>query len=210
MTPPRERTCKACVDNISLGQYFSDRADMLKDRLWTMATWLFGLNSALLGFIFGTPLIAFDSAGSAVRGPVFVLALALAGCVLCLYGFVLIYDYGNHIQRNWDRAGRLSAELPLFEYALKGKDRRNPDPGNSLAKDEKPDEAIADSNDTSTNSGGEKEQEENKIVQKLQNKMRLTVKPIAVLPSIAKHLMVFTLIYLVAFLAIAAFAFQRL
>jgi len=146
-------------DYIHLWQYFSDRADMLKDRLWTMATWLFGLNSALLGFIFGTPLIAFDSVGSAVRAPAFVLALALAGCVLCLYAFVLIYDYGKHIQRNWDRAGRLSAELPLVEYALGGKA---------------------------------------KVEQK------------ANLPPIAKHLMVFTFVYLVAFLTIAAFAFQRL
>lgn len=142
-----------------LWQYFSDRADMLKDRLWTMATWLFGLNSALLGFIFGTPLIAFDSAGSAVRAPAFVLALALAGCVLCLYAFVLIYDYGEHIRRNWNRADRLSAELPLVEYALGGKAK---------------------------------------------------VEMKAILPPIAKHLMVFTLIYLAAFLTIAAFAFQRL
>lgn len=120
-------------DYIHLWQYFENGADMLKDRLSTMTTWLFGLNSALLGFVFGTPVIAFDSVGSAVRAPAFVLALALAGCVLCLYSFVLIYDYGKHIRRNWDRADRLSAELPLVEYGLKGKaageDRRNPDPG---------------------------------------------------------------------------------
>lgn len=146
-------------DYIHLWQYFSDRADVLKDRLWTMATWLFSLNSALLGFIFGTPLIAFDSASSTVRAPAFVLALALAGCVLCLYAFVLIYDYGKHIQRNWDREERLSTKLPLVEYALAGKAK---------------------------------------------------VKQIAILPPIAKHLMVFTLIYLVEFLTIAVFAFQRL
>ena len=190
---------------------------MLKDRLWTMATWLFGLNSALLGFIFGTPLIVFDSAGSAVRAPAFVLALALAGCVLCLYSFVLIYDYGKHIRRNWDRADRLSAELPLVEYALTGKvaakDRRNPDPGNSSTTVEKSDEAIADNNDTSTNFDGEKKPEKDKRVQKLLNKLRSTVKQIAmlpkqiaILPSIAKSLMVFTFLYLVAFMAAAAFA----
>lgn len=106
---------------VHLWEYFEDRADMLKDRLWTMATWLFGLNSTILGFIFGMPLIAFDSAVSAVGAPTFVLALALVGCVLCLYAFVLIHDYGKHIQRNWDRANRLSAELPLVKFALGGK-----------------------------------------------------------------------------------------
>lgn len=85
---------------MNLWQYVFDRVAMLKDRLWAVATWRFGLNSALLGFIFGTPLVVFDSAGSAVRAPAFVLALALSGCALCLYAFLLIYDYGEHIRRN--------------------------------------------------------------------------------------------------------------
>lgn len=204
-------------DYIHLWQYFENGADMLKDRLSTMTTWLFGLNSALLGFVFGTPVIAFDSVGSAVRAPAFVLALALAGCVLCLYSFVLIYDYGKHIRRNWDRADRLSAELPLVEYGLKGKaageDRRNPDPGNRSTTDEKSDETMADNNDTSTNSDSERKPEKDKRVEKLLNKLRSAVKQIAmlpkriaILPSIAKSLMVFTFLYLVAFLAAAAFA----
>lgn len=47
-------------------------------------------------FIFGTQLITLDTSGSTIRTPVFVLALALADCVLYLYTFFLINDYGEH------------------------------------------------------------------------------------------------------------------
>jgi hypothetical protein len=169
-------------DYMHLWEYFSDRADMLKDRLWTMATWLLGFNSAILGFIFGTSLIAFDSTGSTIHAPAFVLALALAGCILCLYAFFLIYDYGTHIQRNWDRAGVFKAKLPLVMEALAGK---------SSAE-------TGQTDGTSTWLG--------RIGQYLKAKLQKKFKRIARLPKIALYLGGFALGYFIIFLAIGAFA----
>ena len=169
-------------DYLHLWQYFSDRTDMLKDRLWTMATWLIGLNRAILGFIFGTPWIVLDPAGSTIRAPAFVLALALAGCVLCLYALVLINDYGKHIQRNWDRADVLKEKLPLVMEALKGK---------ANADDEQEDGTI-------TGQG--------RIVRYLKEKLPPWIKRKAELPKIALYLGGFALGYLIVFLAIGAFA----
>jgi hypothetical protein len=81
------------------------RADTPKDKLWAIATWLLVIASRLLAFIFSQKLVLFAPAGLSARQGLPGLALACAGILVCLFSFLVIDDYGKHIQRNWDRAG---------------------------------------------------------------------------------------------------------
>ena len=82
---------------IELWQYFSDRADTLKDKLWTIATWLLALAGGLLAFTFAQEFVLFVPAGLSTRQPLPALALACAGILVCLFSFLVIDDYGKHI-----------------------------------------------------------------------------------------------------------------
>lgn len=117
-------------DYIRLWEYFENRADMLKDRLWTIGTWLLGFNSAILAFIVGTKLIVFDKTDFAIPNPSVVLILVLAGCALCFYARLLIKDYGDHIGRNWERANFLEERLPLIQEVIKKAETKENQAGN--------------------------------------------------------------------------------
>jgi hypothetical protein len=171
-------------DYIHLWQYFSDRTDTLTDRLWTIATWLFGFNSAILGFIFvgGSRLIIVDSTNATITAPEFVLTLALAGCGLCLFAILLIENYGAHIQRNRKRAEELSENLHLVKETLAG----------------------------SSSTGGDKDSQRSGLqtaARNLTKKLPPWVKRKEKLPSTAEYLIGFSVVYFAVFLTIAVFSF---
>ena len=108
---------------IELWQYFSDRADTLKDKLWTIATWLLALAGGLLAFTFSQEFVLFAPAGLSARQPLPALALACAGILVCLFSFLVIDDYGKHIQRNWDRAGVVKDKIMPLEAILQARSK---------------------------------------------------------------------------------------
>jgi hypothetical protein len=107
-------------DLIDLWKYFQDRADMLKDKQWTMGTWILTLLSGVAAFSLSQKTLSITPMGIAVDMPLPAIAIGVVGILICAYGCVVIYYYGKHIQRNWERADRAKAQITGLDALWKG------------------------------------------------------------------------------------------
>src|SRR3989304_1138576 len=78
-------------------RYFSDRADTLKDNLWTQVTWLLGLAGALFVYIVDQEIISWSIDGGLLIKAWPALLLGLVGVLLCIFALLLIWDTGKNI-----------------------------------------------------------------------------------------------------------------
>ena len=99
------------LDLPDLWKYFQDRADMLKERQWTIGTWILTLLSGVAAFSLSQETLSITRTGIAVGKPLPAFVLGLVGILICGYGWIVIRNYGHHIQRNWDRADRVRCGL---------------------------------------------------------------------------------------------------
>jgi len=101
---------------IGLWKYFSQRADQLSDKLWTISTWLIIL---AIGIVSYTAKVLLIKKSSQHVDKDFWAALVFLGValVICIYTyFGIIRDFGKHIVRNQKRASYLASRiLPLKE-----------------------------------------------------------------------------------------------
>jgi hypothetical protein len=98
-------------DLIDLWKYFQDRADMLKDRQWTVATWLLTLITGLVAFSLNQQTPLFASIGAVAGNFILVLVVSLVGIAIIVFGVMVVLSYGSHIRRNWKRADRVKAHV---------------------------------------------------------------------------------------------------
>ena len=96
-------------------QYFSDRADTLKDNLWTQVTWLLGLAGALFVYIVDQEIISWSIDGGLLIKAWPALLLGLVGVLLCIFALLLIWDTGKHINSNFSRQEHFSNDIPLLK-----------------------------------------------------------------------------------------------
>ncbi len=113
----------AAGPDYDLWKYFQDRADQIKERLWTTATWLISVQAAFLTLLFSAEILQFT-----MDSPVqFSICLPIPAFFLCLFGvgisgysLVVIDDAATHVTKNWVRANQLLQELanvkPYSEY----------------------------------------------------------------------------------------------
>ena len=106
---------------LELWKYFQDRADMLKERQWTIGTWILTLLSGVAAFSLSQETLSITRTGIAANKPLPAFVLGLVGILICAYGWVVIRNYGTHIQRNWDRAGRVKHQIPDLDSYWGGK-----------------------------------------------------------------------------------------
>lgn len=95
------------IDYFELWKYFSEDAAHIKDKLWTISSWLFTLLSGILGFIaknFEQGLINFTE-------PVLIAVAALIGLIMSIYTFYMITEYGKHIRTAWNRTNFLRNKI---------------------------------------------------------------------------------------------------
>jgi hypothetical protein len=111
-------------DLIDLWKYFQNRADMLKDKQWTMGTWIVTLLSGVAAFSLSQKTLSLTPIGIAVDMPLPAMAIGVVGILICVYGCVVICDHGKHIQRNWERADRAKAQITCLDALWNG---NNPD-----------------------------------------------------------------------------------
>ena len=97
-------------DYFKLWMYFEDRADKIKAEMFSMFTWLSGLKTALLSFIFAN-LVNYDCAKAKLPLSVIVISATCTGLTLCLYSFFMISESGKHIDRNWKRADKFKTYI---------------------------------------------------------------------------------------------------
>lgn len=111
---------------LELWEYFEERASSLKDKAWTFAGLILALNAVLVGYIFKDgEAILFVSGGFHFRAPLAAIILSTIGLVLCGFGWIVNNNYGDHIQKNWDRSDRLKYKINYLKEIIDPKDNKN-------------------------------------------------------------------------------------
>ena len=96
-----------------LWKYFEDHADRLRERLWTIGTWLVTILIAVLALPFtvkfiqveATKPLTLQSVVPSVQSPIPLLGVALFGLAFGVYACFVVWDLRKHIKDNWRMAG---------------------------------------------------------------------------------------------------------
>ena len=123
------------LDLPDLWKYFQDRADMLKERQWTIGTWILTLLSGVAAFSLSQETLSITRTGIAVGKPLPAFVLGLVGILICGYGVIVIRNYGTHIQRNWDRANRAKKKIAGLDAIWNGETRGDQQGRHSLPRE---------------------------------------------------------------------------
>lgn len=102
---------KQTETNLSLWKYFTDDAAKIKDRMWTMASWMFTLQAGLLAFT-GRYLSTNFQNHLVIENKILVMISAAMGVVLGGYTLFMIQQYGEHIRGMWNRADKVRRQIP--------------------------------------------------------------------------------------------------
>jgi xanthosine utilization system XapX-like protein len=96
--------------NLGLWKHFNDEADKTKDRMWTIASWMFTLQGGLIAYI--SKCITYNNRHLTINNPPIVIITSLIGIVVCSFTMFMIQQYGYHINSMWNRANIIRREIP--------------------------------------------------------------------------------------------------
>lgn len=102
-------------DYLDLWKFFSEDAAKVKDKLWTIASWLYALMGALLGLIVKYYI-------EHPTAPFLLPAMGLVGLLLSVYSAFMIREYGAHIRTGWNRTNFLRSKIASMENVWQAKD----------------------------------------------------------------------------------------
>lgn len=88
-------------DYLELWKFFSEDAAKVKDRLWSIATWLYSLMTALLAAVF-----KIDSENEFFR-----IIILIAGICFSIYTCFMIQQFGMHLRSGWNRTKFLRKKI---------------------------------------------------------------------------------------------------
>lgn len=98
-------------DYLDLWKYFSDDAAKMKDKLWTIASWLYALMSGLLGVVVKYLL----DRPEATVDPLLLAIILLSGVGLSVYTCLMIWQYGMHVRTGWNRTNFIAGKIAGFQ-----------------------------------------------------------------------------------------------
>jgi len=113
-------------DYLELWKYFTDDAQKVKDKMWTLATWLYTGLTALVGFAVDHSFVSSTNTSESGSIPHNELALltCIVGIFMSAYSNFLLYMYGMHIRSAWNRADYLRRNIPgLSDVWLLGNEK---------------------------------------------------------------------------------------
>jgi hypothetical protein len=97
--------------HLSLWKYFTDDAAKIKDRLWTMASWMFTIQAGITAFI--AKHLKGESWGTLiVENKVMIIVTCTAAIAFSFYSIFMINQYGHHIRSMWNRADLVRRQMP--------------------------------------------------------------------------------------------------
>ena len=98
--------------NLNLWKHFNEEADKTKDRMWTMASWMFTLQGAVIAFIVKQLFTSKSNEDHLmIANDAVAMATSLIGAVLGGYTIFLICQYGYHINGMWNRANVIRRQI---------------------------------------------------------------------------------------------------
>lgn len=124
-------TDKLTEINLNLWQHFNNEADKTKDRMWTIASWMFTLQAGVIAFI--ADHFSIDNSKALIIDNLILIKTACAiGVFLSAYTIFMIRQYGYHINSMWVRANYIRRQTTgLTEIWFAGNDTM-------INKDKKP------------------------------------------------------------------------
>lgn len=110
-------------DYLDLWKFFSEDTAKIKDKLWTIASWLYALMSGLMAYML-------DEKAGELR-PV----IGVVGILLSIYTCYMIHQYGTHIRTGWNVTAYLRTKIEgleeIWQHRYSSPNEDSPD-GNSL------------------------------------------------------------------------------
>ncbi len=95
---------------LELWKYFTDDSAKIKDRMWTISSWMFSVQAGLLTFVANK--LPADTQQSVGTNYSVIAGATVVGILLGLFTIIMIFQYGNHIRGMWNRADMIRRELP--------------------------------------------------------------------------------------------------
>jgi hypothetical protein len=92
---------------ISSYQFYQERVEAIRGRLWTMLAWLAAADVAVLGFVTNELKGTFSGSPGeyfTIEQPLLALVLAVFGMTLSTYMLHIIDDGTGHVESNWRRS----------------------------------------------------------------------------------------------------------
>jgi hypothetical protein len=108
-------------DDLEVWKYFNEEANNIKDKLWTIASWLYALMGGILALIAKN----LDETDHSFSYPLMILVLSLVGIALSLYTWWMIKMYGWHVRTCWDRSNFLRKRVNGLDEIWKSGVREN-------------------------------------------------------------------------------------
>jgi hypothetical protein len=90
------------IDYLALWQYFERRGSELKGVMLQLLTLVIGLAAAILGYAVDKT-VDFNSAPF-IRQPLLLLIITAVGVLIVTFAEIVTQEFGEHINRNFDRA----------------------------------------------------------------------------------------------------------
>lgn len=100
-------------DYLGLYKHFEDTASNVKGAMFKNLTWIFGIASGLLAFIYSYALKEPITNPQIPFSQVSILIL-FAGVFICIYAVVSIFESAHHIKSNWDMAEKCKSKVPAL------------------------------------------------------------------------------------------------
>ncbi len=119
---------KVELDYLDLWKYYSDDTAKIKDKLWTIATWLYGLMGGLIGLTVKQLL----DKGSGGHCSLFPIVL-IVGLSLSLFTCYMIFQYGMHIRSGWKITQHLASQINGLKAIIEQSNMKI-DKGNGLPR----------------------------------------------------------------------------
>ena len=87
--------------SVELWKFFEERGSKLKESMFTTVSWVLGFSAAVLAFAVKE---GFADGKATVANPIAMSFLVLAGILLLVHAYFVVKDYGEHINRTFNRA----------------------------------------------------------------------------------------------------------
>lgn len=95
------------LDHYDLWKYISNDTAKVKDKLWTISSWLYALMSGLMGFI----VKHYMEKGISGEQVGLVSIFILCGLGLSVFTCLMIWQYGLHVRSGWIRANGIALKI---------------------------------------------------------------------------------------------------
>ena len=90
-------------------KFYEDRADHVRDRLWSAGTWLLTVMGVVVAIPFTASFIEFEKSFPPLKviNNIPVIVLGIFGLFLCLYSWFVINEFKQHVEMLWGGADHL-------------------------------------------------------------------------------------------------------